>query len=316
LFDHRSVLRALIVLLAAAASVSAQAPIRTADISARGLSAADFPRLSALAEGVYAYEQVDPTKGNVTVNNLIVITPSGIVVADGQGTIDNTRQLLADLAALSDRPVTHVVVASEHGDHTGGNAAFPASAIFYASAASTRRLRTQAEQPRRPGAPALIVPTTVVPQDRPLVLPGTDVEVRFVGRAHTGGDLILYLPKVRIVYASEIFLNRIFPSMANGYPSEWVAALRSLEALDADIYVPAHGFVDSPAVLKEELRNYRLAIERVISEGRRLHAAGVPAARAADAADLGELRNWTRFTNNAAAAFARVYQEIEGTLPE
>jgi glyoxylase-like metal-dependent hydrolase (beta-lactamase superfamily II) len=284
-------LTAAIVLGTPATAVNAQPPARTADITQRGLSPAAFPRIIPLAEHVFAYEQVDPTKGNVTVNNLIVVTPAGVVVCDGQGTVENTRRLVADIGTLTGQPITHVIVGSEHGDHTGGNSAFPPTATLT----------------RRDGGNDL--------QRSTLQLGDIEVDVRFLGRAHTGRDLVVVLPKQRIVWASEVFLNRIFPSMANSYPTEWVATLQALEALDADIFVPAHGFVDSPEVLREELRNYRRAIERVISEGRRLHAAGVPVNAAAAHADLGEFRTWTRYQNNIAAALARVYQEIEGKLP-
>ena len=61
-----------------AAAAGAQDPIRTADITVRGLKPSDFPRVTKLADNVYAYEQIDPTKRTVTVNNLIVITTGGV----------------------------------------------------------------------------------------------------------------------------------------------------------------------------------------------------------------------------------------------
>ena len=52
---------------------------------------------------------------------------------------------------------------------------------------------------------------------------------------------------------SESFFNDMFPSMATGYPSEWAAALKKAEAMNAAYYVPGHGFIDSAQVEKEEL---------------------------------------------------------------
>src|SRR3954468_11008630 len=95
-----------------------------------GAGAADFPRLGRLAEGVFAYEQIDPTKQGVTVNNLIVVTSEGVLVADGQGTVANTTRLVADIAALTSQPIRYVVIGSVHGDHRGGDAAFPSSVTF------------------------------------------------------------------------------------------------------------------------------------------------------------------------------------------
>src|SRR5439155_23896904 len=66
--------------IALTALAGAQDVVRTADVNIRGLKASDFPRTKRLADGVYSYEQIDPTKRTVTVNNLIVVTSEGVVV--------------------------------------------------------------------------------------------------------------------------------------------------------------------------------------------------------------------------------------------
>ena len=147
-----------------------------------------------------------------------------------------------------------------------------------------------------------------------LNLGSTDVQILFLGRAHTGGDLGVFLPRENILFMSEVFINRIFPSMANGYPSEWIATLKKAEAMRASIYIPAHGFIDSPPILNEEMVNDRLAIQRVMAEGRRLHDSGVPIDRAVAAANLGPFSDWTRVNDNAANALKRVYMELDGEL--
>lgn len=290
---------AAIAALATAATLAAQTPVRTADITLRGLGAADFPRVTRLADNVYAYEQIDPTKRTVTVNNLIVVTAAGVLIAESQGTADNVRRLVADVATITPQPIKYVVVGSEHGDHTGGIAAFPAGVVYLAHPFSAPRIKQ---------------PTEPVTDARVITLGGTEIDVLFLGRAHTGGDLEVYLPRERILFMSEVFSNRIFPSMANGYPTEWVAALRKAEGMAVDYFVPAHGFVDSASVLREEVRNYRLALERILAEGTRLHDAGTPVDGAAAAARLEPYDGWTRAANNASAALKRVYMELDGQL--
>lgn len=282
-----------------------QEPIRTADITVRGLKASDFPRITKLADGVYAYEQIDPTKRIVTANNLIVVSSDGVLVAEGQGTVDNVKRLVADIATLTPQPIKYVVVGSEHGDHTGGDAAFPGSATFivhpFSKATIERRIGRAAE---------------TVADKRVISLGATEVQVLFLGRAHTGGDLEVYLPRQKILFMSEVFSNRIFPSMANGYPSEWLETLKKAEQMEAVLYVPAHGFIDSAAILKEEERNYRSALERVVAEGRRLHGLKVPVDEAPDRADLGAFAAWTRKNENVAGALKRIYMELDGELPK
>jgi len=289
-----------IALLTLFAAPLAQDVVRTADITVRGLKPTDFPRVKKLADNVYSYEQIDPTKRVVTVNNLIVVTSEGVLIAEGQGTVDNVNRLMADVAALTTQPVKYVVIGSEHGDHVGGIEAFPKTVTFLASPFSAPKLKRPAE------------PVTTT--KKVLILGGTEIDILFLGRAHTGGDLEVYLPREKILFMSEVFSNRVFPSMANGYPTEWLETLKKAEQMDAMWYVPAHGFVDSSAILREEARNYRLAIERIISEAKRLHDAGVPADKAAESADFGPYADWTRKTNNAAGALQRVYLELDGKL--
>jgi glyoxylase-like metal-dependent hydrolase (beta-lactamase superfamily II) len=288
-------------------------PVRTADITVRGLTAADFPRVTMLAPNVYAYEQIDPTKRTVTANNLIVVTSDGVLVAEGQGTIENVSHLVADIGRITPQPIRYVVVGSEHGDHTGGDSAFPASATFIAHPFSQANLGRQAEA-QRPGGRRIVVPTETVTDTRVLTLGGTEIRILFLGRAHTGGDLEVYLPRERVLFMSEVFSNRVFPSMANSYPTEWIATLKKAEAIPADIVVPAHGFVDSADVLRQEMVNYRRALEQIVSEGARLHDAGVPIESAPAGANFGPFDSWTRAANNAFAALARVYMERDGRL--
>jgi glyoxylase-like metal-dependent hydrolase (beta-lactamase superfamily II) len=275
-----------------------------------------LPLLTRVAEGVFVYEHSDPTKQGVTANNLVVVTDDGVLVADGQGTVGNTRRLVADIATVTSQPVKYVVVGSEHGDHRGGDAGFPDGAVFIAHPFSQANLDRQSRAPgRRPDAPRTIVPTDTVSETRVLMLGGREIRIMFLGRAHTGGDLEVYLPREKVLFMSEAFLDGIFPSMANGYPTEWVATLQQAEQLDADVWVPAHGLADRSLSLKKDVEiSYRHALERVIAEGRRLHAAKVSSDEASAKADFGEFAAWPRAADNAAGALKRVYMELDGEL--
>jgi cyclase len=272
-------------------------------VAAASLHAQDFPRMTKLAENVYFYEHPDPTKQGVTANNLVVVTNDGVVVADGQGTVDNVKDLVAAIATITTQPIKFVVVGSEHGDHIGGDTAFPQSATFLVHANS----RTAIE--RRIGRSAEVVGDT-----RVMKMGGIEIDVAFLGRAHTGGDLEVYLPREKILFMSEVFSNRIFPSMANGFPSEWLAALKKAEAMDVDRFLPAHTAMNAPALTKQTEREWRGSLERVISEGKRLHDAKVPADDAPSRADFGEYASWWRRSENAAGALKRVYMELDGEL--
>jgi cyclase len=303
----RTVLACLVLAAAGLAGAQPQV-VRTGDPSRRGYTDADFPRVQRLAPNVYAYEQLRSAGAErFTTVSLFVVTPAGVLVADGQGSVDETRRMLGEIAKMTPQPVTHVVIGSDHGDHTAGNTAFPRDVTFYAHPASKAALE---------GGPTALPASAKLVSDREVLRIGdTEIQILFLGRAHTGGDLSVYLPRERILFMSEAFLNRIFPAMRSAFPSEWVATIARAQTLPVDIYVPGHGFVDSPAVLKEELETYRRALQQVIAEGRRLHGAGVPVDEAVSQARFGDLESWTLRASQGPIALRRVYLEIEGKLP-
>lgn len=307
-----------IFILAAALAVQTAGVVRTADPAARGLSDADFPRVQQLAPDVYSYEQLRSAGDErFTTVSLFVVIDEGVLVADGQGSLDETRRMLETIATITPHPVTHVVVGSDHGDHTAGNAAFPAGVTMYVHPTSAAVLDASAARAAARGrgdAPAAPVPTVLVTDRTVLRLGGREIHLLFLGRAHTGGDLHVYLPDARVLFMSEAYLNRVFPAMRSAYPSEWVEVLRKAEAMDVDVYVPGHGFVDPPDVLREELATYRRALEQVIAEGKRLFDAGVPVDAAVDQARFGDLERWSLRASQGATAIRRVYLELSGQL--
>ena len=292
-------------------------PIRTADPYARGYTDDDFPRVQELAPGVYSYEQLRSAgEERFTTVSMFVVTGEGVLVADGQGSPAETRRLIETIATVTDQPITHVVVCSDHGDHTAGNSEFPTDARFYAHPTSQALLQAAADNPIRPAtAPPVIVPTELVESSVTLRLGDREIRLLFLGRAHTGGDLAVHLPAEKVLFMSEAFLNRVFPAMRSAYPSEWVAVIEAAQAMDIDTYVPGHGFVDSPEVLAEELETYRRAMVQVIEEATRLHAAGLALEDAIEQADFGELESWSLRSSQAGRAIGRVYMELNGALP-
>ena len=284
--------------------VVTQEVVRTGDPYARGYTDEDFPRIQELAEGVYSYEQLRPAgEEKFTTVSMFVVTSEGVLVADGQGNVIETQRMIDEIAKITDQPITHVIVCSDHGDHTAGNSAFPDGITVWAHPTSAEVLESYGED-------AALVEETEV-----LSLGGKEIQLRFLGRAHTGGDLSVYLPEEKILFMSEAYLNRIFPAMRSAYPSEWVAMIEKAQAMDVDMYVPGHGFVESPEILKEELETYRQALVQVIEEAKRLHALGLNAEEAIEQAQFGDLETWSLRSSQGSTAIQRVFLELNGELP-
>ncbi|MDZ7778806.1 MAG: MBL fold metallo-hydrolase [Gemmatimonadota bacterium] len=288
--------------------------IRTADPDARGYNDEDFPRVQEVGDGVYTYEQLRSAGDErFTTVSLFVVTEEGVVLADGQGSVEETERLVDHIGEITDQPITHVVIGSDHGDHTGGNAALPEDARYYAHPTSAAALESRAESADDPSAVRLA--TDLVEDRTVLELGGREIDLRFLGRAHTGGDLVVYLPEEKVLFMSEAYLHRVFPAMRSAFPSEWVEMIERAQSMDVDMYVPGHGFVDSPGILEEELEVYQSAIEQVIDEARRLHDEGLTLEEAQEQADFGALEDWSLRASQGPIAIRRVYAELNGELP-
>jgi len=290
---------------------------RTADPYARGYTDDDFPRVREIEPGVYTYEQLRSAgEERFTTVSLFVVTEEGVLVADGQGNVEETERLVQHIGEVTSQPITHVVVASDHGDHTGGNAAFPEGAEFIAHPTSAAALESQAASPNRSGdAPPVRLATRLVEEREVLELGGRDIEIVFLGRAHTGGDLMVHLADAGVLFMSEAYLHRVFPAMRSAYPSEWLATIERAQEMDVEWYIPGHGFVDSAAVLEEELEVYRQALEQVIEEARRLHESGATLEEAQGQARFGDLETWSLRSSQGPVAIRQVYAELNGELP-
>lgn len=255
---------------------------------ASSLKPADFPQHKQLAPNVYVWSDVHPS-GLYTTNNLIVITTDGVLVADGQRDAATTKKMVDWIATLTPQPIKVVVIGSEHGDHTGGNASFPSSATVIKSPLSQGRQTT-------------------------LKMGATEIQVLDRGRAHTGTDLEVYLPQEKILFTSEAFSHHIFPNMRAAVPAEWIQTVKSLRSIDANTVIPGHGFIEDGPAMKASLAEFEQALEHIVSEATRLRKTGATVEAATKQANWGPYAAWTATDRNAQVAVQRVYDAIDGKL--
>lgn len=311
----------LVCALLCAVSVHPEAQVRTADPAARGVPLTAFPRIVRLADNVYGYEEI--RQPGFTTVSLFVVGRDGILIADGQGSPAATRTMLEQIRTVSTLPIKWYVVGSDHGDHTAGNSELPKDVRYIVHPTSRAQLvrdSTSAASSGGRGAQpprVVVVPPVAMRGDRESIdLGGITVDVIFLGRAHTGGDLSVYLPREKILFLSEAYLNRVFPAMRSAYPTEWIATLDRALAMDVTRYVPGHGFIEEPAASREELVAYRQALVDVIAEAKRLHQRGLTVDEAVKAANWGAYAGWFLASQQAPIAIRRVYDEIEGRLKQ
>jgi cyclase len=109
-----------------------------------------------------------------------------------------------------------------------------------------------------------------------------EIQIRYLGRGHTAGDVVVFLPREKVVMTGD-FLTAGLSNMSDAFPDEWVASLDALKKLDFDTVLPGHGeaFTD-----KAKIGYFQDYMRDVWTEVSRLKQQGVPAEDAAKRADL------------------------------
>jgi glyoxylase-like metal-dependent hydrolase (beta-lactamase superfamily II) len=205
--------------------------------------------LEHLADGVYAYTaEGDPNVGCIVGTDAILAIEARATPFMAQRWIDVVRREISDL------PFGDLVLTHYHAVRTLGASAFEARRIIaHANTAALIDERGMedwtSEQGRMPrlfaGAetiPGLTHPTDTFDELLALDLGDRRVELRYLGRGHTSGDLVVWLPEERICFAGDLVEAQAAPYMGDSHPAEWsTTTLDAVAALGAVQLVGGRG---------------------------------------------------------------------------
>ena len=125
-------------------------------------------------------------------------------------------------------------------------------------------------------------PTLTVDDHLTLYRGGREIQIRYIGRAHTAGDVVVVLPMERVVMTGDMLTFGV-PFMGDGFVNEWPSTLEALKALPFDVVLPGHG----PAFPERERIDWAQAYFRDLwPKVVALHDAKVSAADAARQIDM------------------------------
>jgi len=306
-------------------------------------------RFQKVAEGVF-YATASGTM-NVGSNSPIIVTDDEALVIDSEITPAAARALVADLKAVTPKPVRYVVDSHYHYDHAHGNQVFMRDAQVIGHDNTRRRMlgnvleqftylrsvqqvptqvaalkeriakETDAQQKaalERQVANSLVYleqvkETVVTPPnltfDKTMTLfrGGREIRLLYLGRGHTDTDVVVYLPKERIVCTGDL-MESVPSYMGDSFPEDWIATLDKLKAIDFDTVMPGHGVVFKGKTKIDAFQKYlRDAMTQVTA----LRKQGLTAEAAAAKVDLtGHATEFAtiRSAGIDVAAVRRIYQ--------
>jgi glyoxylase-like metal-dependent hydrolase (beta-lactamase superfamily II) len=150
-------------------------------------------------------------------------------------------------------------------------------------------------------------PTTLLDGDDRVDLGEVEVQLLFVGPAHTAGDVVAWLPESRVLFTGDVLFHQCTPIGWEGTFAQWIGALERLEALEPAVVVPGHG----PLCDVDGLRAEREYLTFVRAEAVEHHAAGRSAWEAAQRIELGPFAAWNE-PWRLPFQVHRAYRELEG----
>ena len=259
----------------------------------------DWPGgMHEIADGVFAFIQPNGPHGNAGWSNAgLVVGDEYCAVIDTLGT--NSMQLAFGEAIrkVTSKPVSRVLLTHHHSDHVFGVHRFRPSCVIahracrhnMALAGPEAVQRWAAKRPHfapdLQGIPVILPDLTF--DDKVTVHVGAhEIEFFHPGIAHTDGDAAALLRKERVLFAGDLFFNRVCPAAFAGSLEGWIAAVQHMLALEVDTIVPGHGPISDKAGLGRMLEYLQL----IVHHSREAFAAGASAEEAAEAMPLGELR--------------------------
>ncbi len=216
------------------------------------------PTFAEIAPAVYVlrYPVLD-------VNATLIVGGEVAAIVDTLSTDAQARELWGAVRSVTALPLV-LINTHHHFDHCYGNGlladASPGCAIW-AHEAAAAELRVRGDQWQRewyeewlPTEPLLAEglaavelrpPDRTVSTESTMDLGGRVLELRHLGRGHTGGDLVVAIPDATVLLAGDLVEQGAPPSFGDSFPIDWPSTVAGmLEAIAADTaVVPGHGGV-------------------------------------------------------------------------
>lgn len=209
-------------------------------------------------------KQLKPTVwaglGGAGGNSTIIIGQTGVIIVDAKTSEAGAKDLLAEVAKITPKPVTTAIITHSDGDHVNGLVAFPAGIKIIAHENNKKEQETALAAGGRGAPPADRLPNQVTTKEKEAItVDGVKLELYHFAPAHTSGDLIVYLPDLKICSTGDVVVtnraddNPNIHFEKNGTTAGWLVNVKGMIALNADSYITGHGDIVTKADLQRKL---------------------------------------------------------------
>ena len=253
---------------------------------------------------------------SATYNSGIIVTNDGVVVLDALNTEAVARAQRDAIASTIRQPVRVLVSSTFHDNYSKGNIAYADVLKIGHEDYRTDLVALMQRQKVSAEEQTARLPHQTFRDRMTLYQGGKEIQILHVGRAHTRGDSIIFVPQDRIVYLSELYFADQFLFIADGYGLDWLRALDAVEALGADIFVPGHGPLPAdPRETRQGLARFRQMLVDVRDAVQKEVARGATEDQAVATIRWPQYERLQGYDAQRETAVRRLYQQLTGKLP-
>ena len=228
-----------------------------------------------LSDHAYAYTaEGDPNTG-------IVVGDDAVMVIDTQATPVMAQDVIRRIRTVTDKPIRYVVLSHYHAVRVLGASGYApehviASRDTYDLIVERGEADMKSEIERFPrlfraveSVPGLTWPTIVFEKRMTLMMGKLRVEIMQLGRGHTKGDTVVWLPDDRVLFSGDLVEYDATPYTGDAYLQDWPATLDAIAALKPEKLVPGRGAaLGNPAEVKAGLDGTRAFVTEMFASVR------------------------------------------------
>ena len=186
-------------------------------------------------------------------NSGIIVGDDSVMVIDAQATPTLARQVIEKVRSVTDKPISHLILSHYHAVRVLGAAEYKASNIIMSSKARSMVVERGQEDwdsefdrfPRlfkgHEEIPGLTWPTTTFDKKMSLFLGKRRVDLYFLGRAHTAGDIVIHVPDSNVLFTGDIVEYKSACYCGDAHLQEWPKTLGKIAKFQAVSLVPGRG---------------------------------------------------------------------------
>lgn len=218
-----------------------------------------------------------PTKSNGgnMVNSCYIKAKNSFIIFDSGPSYQYAKQSYAAMSKIANLPVKTVIVGHEHDDHWLGNSfykdKFGAKLIGikviddkYKDFSQTRMSKILTKNATK--NTKVVKLDEYIDKTKTMIIDGEVLELNYLEyKAHTTNDMFLYMPKRKVLFASDLVMNGRITSNRHGSLTGQIKAINLIESKDYDTLIVGHGFLTDKTAI-DEAKQYFTSMKRQIKK--------------------------------------------------